>query len=45
MDKYKIERQNTYNMDEKGFIIGQLQKIRRIFTKALYEEKESIFSS
>ena len=31
MSKYGIERQNCYNMDEKGFIIGKLQKIKRIF--------------
>ena len=31
-------------MDEKGFMIGQLQKTRRIFTKASYEDKELIVS-
>jgi hypothetical protein len=24
-------------MDEKGFLIGKLQKLRRIFTQELYE--------
>ncbi|KAF2422142.1 hypothetical protein EJ08DRAFT_726312 [Tothia fuscella] len=32
--EYKILPQNTYNMDEKGFLIGVLQKTRRIFTKS-----------
>lgn len=29
---------NIYNMDEKGFLIGKLQKTRRIFTRELYEQ-------
>jgi hypothetical protein len=27
-----------YNMDEKGFLIGRLQKTQRVFTKDLYKQ-------
>ena len=33
--QYNIKPHNCYNMDEKGFLIGYLQKVRRIFPKAL----------
>ncbi|SMR48600.1 unnamed protein product [Zymoseptoria tritici ST99CH_1E4] len=36
IEQYNIEPCNTYNMDEKGFLIGMLQKTRRIFTKKHY---------
>jgi hypothetical protein len=26
-----------YNMDEKGFLIGALQKVKRVFTKKVFE--------
>jgi hypothetical protein len=32
--QYNYGPENVYNMDEKGFMIGVLQKTRRIFTKA-----------
>jgi len=35
--KYKIERQNTYNMDEKGFLLDMLTKAKQVFTKAAFE--------
>jgi hypothetical protein len=35
MEQYNIQAQNCYNIDEKGFLIGYLQKVRRIFPKAL----------
>jgi hypothetical protein len=35
MEHNNIQPQNCYNMDEKGFLIGHLQKVRRIFPKAL----------
>jgi transposase-like protein len=37
IEEYKISADNMYNMDEKGFLIGRLQKTRRIFTRELYE--------
>lgn len=33
--QYKTKPHNCYNMDEKGFLVGHLQKVRRIFPKAL----------
>ena len=30
-ERYNITLENTYNMDKKGFMIGQMQKSRRIF--------------
>jgi hypothetical protein len=41
MEGYSITAENIYNMDEKGFIIGQIQKSRRIFTKASYGDKKT----
>ena len=32
--KYEIEVHNMYNMDEKGFLIGILNKSKRIYTKS-----------
>jgi hypothetical protein len=39
MDKYNIQPHNCYNMDEKGFLIGHLQKVKRIFPKALMKKQ------
>jgi hypothetical protein len=38
IQEYKIEPRHTYNMDEKGFLIGMLSKTRRIFSRRRYEE-------
>jgi hypothetical protein len=35
INQYNIKPHNCYNIDEKGFLIGQLQKVKRIFLKAL----------
>lgn len=40
MDQYNIQSHNCYNMDEKGFLIGHLQKVRRIFPKALMQQQK-----
>lgn len=37
IEEYKISADNIYNMDEKGFLIGKLQKTRRIIARELYE--------
>lgn len=37
IDSYNINPCNIYNMDEKGFLIGYLQKTRRIFAKKQFE--------
>lgn len=36
--QYNYAPGNIYNIDEKGFLIRVLQKIRRIFTKAWYKQ-------
>ena len=43
-ERYNITLENTYNMDEKGFMIGQMQKSRRIFAKDTNEDKSLIKS-
>jgi hypothetical protein len=39
--KYNIQLGNTYNMDEKGFLIGFLKKARRIFLKKAFNASRS----
>ena len=34
MDKHEIQPHNSYNMDEKGFIIGVIGNLKRVFTRA-----------
>ena len=38
--EYKIQPHNCYNIDEKGFLIGHLQKAKRIFLKALIRTRK-----
>jgi hypothetical protein len=33
--QYRTQPQNCYNMDEKGILIGHLQKVKRVFPRAL----------
>jgi transposase-like protein len=40
ISQYNIEPCNTYNMDEKGILLGILSRSKRIFSRALYERKE-----
>lgn len=40
MKEYKILPCNTYNMDEKGFMIGVTGRSKRVFTKRQWERKE-----
>jgi hypothetical protein len=40
MDEYSILPENTYNMDEKGFMIGRTARSKRIFSRALWERKQ-----
>lgn len=35
---YNITGDNMYNIDEKNLLVGNLQKIRRIFTRDLWEQ-------
>ena len=38
MAEYNIQPENTYNMDEKGFLLGVLQKMKRVYTKEALEQ-------
>ena len=40
IDQYNIQPHNCYNMDEKGFLIGRLQKAKRVFPKALVQRQK-----
>jgi hypothetical protein len=40
MKEYHILPDNTYNMDEKGFMIGATGRSKRVFTKGQWERKE-----
>src|SRR6266566_2442863 len=37
-EKYDIDPRHVYNMDEKGFLIGLLKRMRRIFSKRKYDK-------
>ena len=45
IEQYSIQPQNCYNMDEKGFLIGHLQKVRRIFPTALMQQQRLLGTS
>jgi len=34
IDEFKIKPQNTYNMDQKGFLLGLIQRSVRVVVKA-----------
>lgn len=36
--EYSILPKNMYNMDEKGFLIGALNKMKRVFNRRIHEE-------
>ena len=38
IEQYEVEPQHIYNMDEKGFLIGILSKMKRIFSRRRYKE-------
>jgi hypothetical protein len=40
MQQYEILPENTYNMDEKGFMLGILNKSKRIFSRSVFEAGE-----
>jgi uncharacterized protein YebE (UPF0316 family) len=37
--EFDVLLKNTYNIDEKGFIIRVIRKTKRVFNKALYKER------
>jgi hypothetical protein len=40
MEEYSVEQRYTYNMDEKGFLIGFTSRRLRVFSRRMYERKE-----
>ena len=44
IEQYRIQPQNCYNMDEKGFLMGHLQKVKRIFSKSLKKQEKLLGS-
>ena len=40
IDQYQIEPCYIYNMDEKGFLIGNIGRSKRIFSRRIWEKKE-----
>jgi hypothetical protein len=39
MDRYGIEPRHTYNMDEKGILMGKINRSKRIFSRKVWERK------
>lgn len=40
MDRYGIEPRHTYNMDEKGILMGKINRSKRIFSRKVWERKQ-----
>ena len=40
IDFYEVEPEHTYNMDEKGIMIGAVGRQKRIFSKRLFKKKQ-----
>ena len=40
IDQYQIKPRHTYDMDEKGFLIGSIGRSKRIFSRRMWEKKE-----
>jgi hypothetical protein len=38
--RYDVEPENTYNIDEKGFMIGHVGRSKRVFSKRKYIKKQ-----
>ncbi|KAF1926612.1 uncharacterized protein M421DRAFT_396454 [Didymella exigua CBS 183.55] len=36
---YDVEPQHTYNIDEKGFMVGAIGKQKRIFSRRLFKKR------
>ena len=34
--QYEVSKENTYNMDEKGFLIGVLRQLQRVYSKEAF---------
>ena len=40
IDEYKVQAGDTYNMDEKGFMIGTTTRTKHVFSRLMWEKKE-----
>jgi hypothetical protein len=40
IEKYRVEPQHTYNMDEKGFLLGITGRSKRVFNRPLYMSRQ-----
>jgi hypothetical protein len=40
ISEYSVLPENTYNMDEKGFMIGEMGNSKRVFSRALWESEQ-----
>ena len=40
MEEHEVLPHNSYNMDEKGFMIGVIRNSKRVFTRSQWERKE-----
>ena len=40
IEEYQILPENTYNMDEKGFLLGRITKAKRVFPKDLWASQK-----
>jgi hypothetical protein len=38
ISQYDIEPYNIYNIDEKGFMLGVLIRLKRVFSRRLYKK-------
>jgi hypothetical protein len=38
--EYDVEVENTYNMDEKGFMISTTTRTKHVFSRRMWEKKE-----
>jgi hypothetical protein len=38
IEQYHVEPRHTYNMDEKGFMLGVVGRSKKIFSRTLYKE-------
>jgi hypothetical protein len=40
IDEYNIQPENTYNIDEKGFMLGKIARSKRVFDRDMWDTKE-----
>jgi hypothetical protein len=38
IEQYNVDPRHIYNMDKKGFLVGILSKMKRVFSRRRYEE-------